>query len=332
MELCVVIPAKNAASTIGACVAGVLRQTCPVREVIVVDDGSADATAALAEAAGARVIKQDSAGPAAARNRGTAESSGEYIAFTDADCEPHEDWLAKLASGFDEGVGAVGGSYGIANPSSGLARLIHAEIVRRHARLGAEVDFLGTYNMAVRREVFEAVGGFDEGFRAAACEDNDLCYRLGAAGWRLRYIPEALVDHHHPERLGRYLRAQARHGYWRVQLYRKHRGRIRGDRYAGFLDLVAPPWAAVNTALFLALPAVLWTGHGSALAQGMLTAASVGTYAVWRTAQSVQLWRMSGDRRMLEYGDMAFVRDLARVWGLGKGIVGRPAGWKEATG
>src|SRR5689334_9252898 len=94
----VVIPARNAARTLPATLAALRGQTYPADrlEVIVVDDGSADATGEVAAAGGARVLRQAPAGPAAARNRGAAAATGEIILFTDADCTPAPTWVERM--------------------------------------------------------------------------------------------------------------------------------------------------------------------------------------------------------------------------------------------
>jgi len=256
----IIIPAYNAAGTIALCLEGCLRQDYPATEVIVVDDGSTDGTGDRArELDGVRVIRQANAGPAAARNRGAAEARGVILAYTDADCVPRADWVTRLAEGFAEGVGAVGGTYGIANPECLLARLIHQEIRMRHARFGEDVDFLGSFNVAYRAEAFEVVQGFDTAYRAASGEDNDLSYRLRGRGFRLRFVPGAVVDHFHPVALEPYLLAQMRHGYWRMKLYARHPRRARtGDDYAGRAALWAPPVAVALLALFVFTFAVGW--------------------------------------------------------------------------
>ncbi|MCC6155225.1 MAG: glycosyltransferase, partial [Candidatus Hydrogenedentes bacterium] len=228
MKVSIVIPAHNAAATLGECLAAAINQTYTDREVIVVDDGSTDATPEIARKFPVVLIQQSKSGPAAARNAGGRIASGDIIAFTDSDCVAHCDWVSRLVEGFGECVGAVGGTYGIANTGNMLARIIHNEIRSRHARFGYEVDFLGSYNLAVRREVFNALNGFDENFTAASGEDNDLSYRIQDAGYALRYAPAAVVDHYHPERVVPYLRAQMRHGFWRMKLYAKHPRRSGG--------------------------------------------------------------------------------------------------------
>jgi len=262
VSISVVVPAYNAARTLPQCLAALAGQTRPPHEIIVADDGSSDDTASIAAGHdGVVCLRQKNAGPAAARNRGAVEASGEWVVFTDADCVPAPDWLERLFEPMPPpGTAGVGGGYAIANPGSLLARIIQAEIAARHTRMAGAVDFLGSFNVAYRREVFMAAGGFDERFRQASGEDNDLAYRIHQQGGTLHFAPEARVAHYHPERLIPYLRTQMRHGYWRVFLYRLHPNRTAsGDRYAGTADLLAPPLAAASMGLgAVALAASPW--------------------------------------------------------------------------
>src|SRR5437868_6703450 len=93
----VIVPTYRAERTIPALLAALARQTVPAAdfETIVVDDGLPDETAALAERAGARVLRQQNRGPAAARNAGSRAAAADLLVFTDADCEPEEDFLAR---------------------------------------------------------------------------------------------------------------------------------------------------------------------------------------------------------------------------------------------
>lgn len=316
----IVVPAHNAQDTLGECLEACLAQSWPNKEIIVVDDGSTDDTAAIAEGAGVRCVRQENAGPAAARNRGAHEAAGELVAFTDADCVPEPDWVERLIAPIDADTAAVGGTYGIANPEHFLARLIHEEVQIRHEGFGETVDFLGSFNMACRKDAFDVAGGFDERFRMASAEDNDLSYRLAEQG-TLRFTRDAVVKHYHPERLGPYLRTQMWHGYWRVKLYRKHPAkRRRGDRYAGSGDLIAPPL----TVLILVLLAGTMALFPRPLPVAALTCAVAiltFVYASIRLPMAWRLWRRTGERRMLMfYSDMAVLRDLARAAGMLRGL------------
>jgi len=316
----VVIPAHNAEATLAACIEGCLRQSEPACEVIVVDDGSTDATGRVAQAFAVHYVRQENRGPAAARNRGAQEARGDVIAFTDADCVPEDRWLAGLAAGFDEAVVAVGGAYGIANPGHWLARMVHEEIAARHAHLEGDVDFLGSFNVAYRKAPFEAVGGFDASFRSASGEDNDLAYRLQDVGGRLRFTREAVVAHHHPTRLWPYLRTQARHGYWRMKLYAKHIGRARrGDQYAGMADLAAPPLALLVVALLGGVAvSALWHVGWPATAVALASASVL--YVGLRVRMPLEMVRRSGDPGMALFLGVAALRDVARGLGMVAGM------------
>jgi glycosyltransferase involved in cell wall biosynthesis len=309
----IVIPARDATSTLPASLAACRAQEgAPSLEIVVVDNGSTDDTAAVAERMGARVIRQANSGPAAARNRGWREARAPVILFTDSDCVPHPDWVRLLAGAIDTGTPVAGGSYGIANPGCRLAEIVHAEIVWRHSRLGREVEYVGSFNFGVRREALESVGGFDAFYSEASGEDSDLCYRLRDAGHRIRFVPEALVDHYHPTSLARYGREQSRHGFWRVVLYGTHPRRVRGDGYAGPLDLVAPPLAALSGVVALSAVFVRLAGP-----------IALVTFSLVFLLSTVLAARVALHARSIRVLSLAFVATLrayARGWGMTRGV------------
>ena len=152
----VIVPAYQAAGTIGLCLEGLEAQTVPreAYEIIVVDDGSADDTAEIARRAGAQVIVQSNAGPAAARNRGAAAARGALLLFTDADCAPVPGWIAALAAPFsDERVAGAKGAY-LSRQRGIVPRFTQLEYEDRYDRMaGSEtIDFVDTYSAAYRRE------------------------------------------------------------------------------------------------------------------------------------------------------------------------------------
>lgn len=242
-KVSVIIPAYNAEKTIGKTLEACLNQDYTGRvEVVVVDDGSTDGTKEVVSKYPVSYIYQENSGPAATRNKGWRSASGEIICFTDSDCIPHRDWLSKLLRNYqDNGTGAVGGSYDIANPGSFLASCIHEEIKVRHLAMPRYTKFLGSYNFSARKSVLERTHGFQEGYKKASSEDNDLSYKISRLGDKIVFDKEALVAHYYRESLWRYLSDQYTHGFWRARLYWEHPGMSLGDDYTRLKDIVEVP-------------------------------------------------------------------------------------------
>ncbi len=222
----VIVPAYNAADTLGACLQALSAQTVPRErfEVIVVDDGSTDETAAIAEGAGARVVRIPHAGPAAARNAGAQAARAPILLFTDADCEPGPTWVETMLRAFsDLRIAGAKGSYRTRQRGL-LPRLVQAEYEEKYARLARQeaIDFVDTYSAGYRRDVFLANRGFDPVFSVPSVEDQELSFRLSRKGYRLIFLPEAWVWHRHDRNLGEYFRRKFGIGYWKALLLRRH--------------------------------------------------------------------------------------------------------------
>jgi cellulose synthase/poly-beta-1,6-N-acetylglucosamine synthase-like glycosyltransferase len=273
----VIVPAYNAAATLPETLSALAAQTFDkaLLEVIVVDDGSTDATAAVAAAHGARVIRQENRGPAAARNAGATAATGDILVFTDADCTPLPDFVAQLVRPFaDPAVAGVQGAY--RTRQTGLvARFAQLEFEDRYryAARFPSLDLVATYAAAFRREVFLAAGGFDTSFPVADNEDTEFSYRLCRAGHRLAFAPRAMVYHRHPVSLPRYLHIKTRRAYWRMAACREHPDKILRDGYTPGL-LRAQTGLAGLCGLGLVSWPVVRSGGWLALATGIALAAS----------------------------------------------------------
>jgi len=195
----VVVPARDEAGRIGRCVAAILGQDAKVVEVVVVDDGSRDTTAAEATAAGARVVAAPApgtgqAGKAAACAVGArAATGGRWLAFVDADVVLAREGISRLL-GVCRETGAVAGSplarqatrtlwEGLLLPDLGLAvaERLNLDAIADPARPEA---FLSGQCLLVRRDAYVAVGGFGA-VAGSLVEDVALARRLKAAGGRL---------------------------------------------------------------------------------------------------------------------------------------------------
>jgi lipopolysaccharide/colanic/teichoic acid biosynthesis glycosyltransferase/GT2 family glycosyltransferase len=221
----IIIPARNAAKTIAVCLRAVLKQKSFTEsyEVIVIDDGSRDVTAAVANGFGVRVIRlEESQGPAAARNAGAAVAKGEILVFTDSDCEPASDWLLELVKPFeDPEVVGVRGAYR-SKQIGWVPRFVQQEYGFKYSLISGldSIDFIDTYSAAYRSDVFHENHGFETAFPAPSVEDQEFSFRLARKGYRMVFAPDAEVYHWHDENLWNYLLRKFRIGYWKAFMLR----------------------------------------------------------------------------------------------------------------
>jgi O-antigen biosynthesis protein len=221
----VVVPARDAARTLDECLTSLARLDYPStrREVIVVDNRSKDDTARIAAAhPEVRCVREERVGRSWARNRGVAESEGEVIAFTDADCVATTRWLRELAEPFaDRGVAGAAGEIFAYPPRTAVERFVST----RHAywqreALALSRPFAATANVAFRRRQLDRLGGFDTALPRA--QDKDFSWRFFAAGLRLEYRPRAVVLHRHPQSVRGLFALYAAWGYGAALLHAKH--------------------------------------------------------------------------------------------------------------
>jgi glycosyltransferase involved in cell wall biosynthesis len=317
-SVAVVIPVYNGVRTVEAAIRSALAQDHPGTRVIVVDDGSTDGTAALlAGLPGITVLRQENRGPAAARNVGwRAATDADYVFFLDADCVAPPDWVSRLLLHHEElSTGCVGCVYGLANPDSWLARIIYREFQRRYAFCGEHTYFLGSHGYSFRRETLERMGGFDESYRHASHEDNELGWRLLRASYRLRLVREVAVKHHFPRRVWSYLVTQARHGFWRMKVIRTYPQSALGDEYSSPFDYAQPP--LVLFALLLAILA------GGGRPTGLAAAAALGAAIVLQAPVATGMRRLGSRRREVLLFSLVLgpLRSLARSLGMVAGVV-----------
>ena len=195
MTVTAAIPCYNGAGFLGGAIESLLAQTRPAEEILVIDDGSTDGSVAIARDYPVTLIRHGhNQGLAAARNTAIAGAQGAIIAFLDVDAIAAPDWIEVLLSGYEPGVGGVGGQGIEANVHSLADRWRQAHASQNHGPHPKDVDYLVGLCMSFRRHALERVGGFDLGFRTNA-EDMDVGMRLRNAGYRLRYLPGARVFH-----------------------------------------------------------------------------------------------------------------------------------------
>jgi len=244
----------------------VFDQTLKPYEVIVVDGHSTDSTVENAMKFPVKVFYEEHRTRAGANNVGIAGSQGDYIAFTDADCIPDENWLINLYKEFGDGIAGVGG--GIKNIGEGLWEnsinlaadtfLGSANSVQgRYFKHKRFVNSISGCNSMYRKEDVVACGGFDASLSTA--EDADLNHRMLNLG-KLVYTPDAIILHNHKrglkdfrKRMYQYGYGRAKSGLWDLQVIPPVFGLLLG------ISIVFYYWASI-VALLLYIGIIVGTG------------------------------------------------------------------------
>jgi GT2 family glycosyltransferase len=218
----VVICSHNGGATIEESLRGATALDYPRYEVLVVDDGSHDDTAAIAARFPVRLIRTEHAGLSAARNAGLDAASGELVAYMDDDCVPDRDWLRYLAVTFMSTPHAAVGGPNVPPPDGPIAACVaEAPGGPTHVLVSdREAEHIPGCNMAFRKGVLDELGGFDPQFRVAG-DDVDICWRLQDAGWTIGFSPAAMVWHRRRSSVRAYLRQQRAYGEAEGLLERK---------------------------------------------------------------------------------------------------------------
>ncbi|MFL5495222.1 MAG: glycosyltransferase [Gemmatimonadales bacterium] len=205
-------------------------------EVIVVDDGGDppldDVVAPFRCDLSLTLLRQPNAGPAAARNLGAARASGELLAFTDDDCLPHPCWLTTLADTLGRAPDCIVGG-AVVNAATGrlcsvTSQLITDLVYRHYNADPLRARFLASNNLALPLRGFREIGGFDVSFRTS--EDRELCDRWLHRGYRILYVPSALVRHVHHLNVWSFARQHFGYGRGAARFHR-----VRAIRQSGSL-------------------------------------------------------------------------------------------------
>jgi glycosyltransferase involved in cell wall biosynthesis len=199
-EVAVVVATRDRAERLDGLLRSLRAQTVGDKrfEVIVVDDGSTDDTAAVLHRhqadGGFRLTamrQEPPGGPAAARNVGWRRAAAPLVAFTDDDCEAEAGWLEALL-----GVGAGRDDAIVQGPTTPIPRERHIRgVFARTKVIDGPSPWFQTCNVAYPRTLLERLGGFDDGFPEAFGEDTDLGWRALAAGASHEFAPDAHVYH-----------------------------------------------------------------------------------------------------------------------------------------
>lgn len=231
----VVIPVYNAEKTLEHCLQALVNQTQPPVEIIVADNGSTDDSISIvqgcAEESGIsiRLIEVSKRGAAAARNAAVLEAVGDWVAFTDSDCLPEPDWLARgVELLVSHNVAALAGPAWGSLEGDASARLLGLTSLsvgldeQYYSAAGPTgTQGFAAANLWVRREAFLNIQGFDETLVVSG-EDLDLCARLYVAGDRLFYSPHLLVRHIHASGIANMCHKMVQYGRVHALLFKRH--------------------------------------------------------------------------------------------------------------
>ncbi|MFF3816624.1 bifunctional polysaccharide deacetylase/glycosyltransferase family 2 protein [Streptomyces bluensis] len=236
----VLVPAYNEEAGIESTLLSLLASTHRQLQIIVIDDGSTDRTADIAESVGDRrveVVRQANAGKAAALNTGLAHARYDIIVMVDADTVFEPDAVRRLVQPLAHpAVGAVSGNAKVGNRRGLLAKWQHLEYVfgfNLDRRMFEVLECMTTVPGAIgafRRDALDSVGGVSEDTLA---EDTDLTMALWRAGWRVLYEESAVAWTEVPTSLGQLWRQRYRWCYGTIQAMWKHRGAVLARGVAG---------------------------------------------------------------------------------------------------
>lgn len=261
MLLSVIIPTHNRPERLRECLNALAcqSQTGVDFEVLVVDDGSEpsmEPTVRSVQGLVIHYIRKPQGGPASARNLGASEAGGRYLVFLDDDCQPPRDWLGRIAEAVEANPGAILGGRTVnklsGNKYSSASQLL-VDFLYHYYQGADEGRFFTSNNLIVPKQDFEALGGFDEGFRRAAAEDREFGYRWIAEGRPLVFLPTILLYHSHQLSLPSFLRQHFNYGrgalrYWKLRSQREGKSiRVEPGRF--YFRLVTYPFTIAELSL-----------------------------------------------------------------------------------
>ena len=277
-DAAIIVPSYNRPEQLHRCLVALTRQDHPSYEVIIVDDGSVKPLASVCGpfAPVVRCIRQQNTGPAAARNRGAESTSAAFIAFTDDDCIPRPNWLSALQAAHQgQELRLVGGRVENGLPSDRYAAASQSLCDFLYEYFGAKsgkMPFFTSNNMALSRNGFEKLGGFDETFGLAAAEDREFGLRWRERGGENYYAADAVIDHFHAMTLHKFWRQHSNYGAGAHHLHRvlgaRNSDQPRREPLRFYLDLMT--WPIRKHGL---------TGIGQSALMGLSQAAMVNGFA-----------------------------------------------------
>ena len=311
-----VVPVRNGAACLPETLASILAQADgrPM-EVIVIEDGSRDGSAAMLQSMAAvyplTIVEGPQRGAAAAVNAGVRLAAHPIVCQVDQDVVLEPGWMGALVAALDDpAIAAAQGRYVVDTDASFFARITGLDLEQRYTSVGGCPDHVCTGNTAYRVSALHAVGLLDDSLGYGY--DNDLSYRLQAAGYRLTFCREARSRHRWREGWSGYLAQQYGFGYGRLDVVARHPARWMGDVVSP-AAMMGHPLVMGMAGLLLSLGAL--SAAVSERGRGFLAAgvALLVMLAIERAIAGVRAWSQFGDRTALAFPFVHLVRDAAWV-------------------
>ena len=253
----IVIPTHNRSKQLSLCLQAIAQLDYPFDhfEVIVVDDESEISPELVVDSFRNRfdikLIRQARAGVGIGRNRGSAQAIGDFLVFTDDDCEPAPDWLKTLAVGFHKSPECIIGGQTINalsdNMYSTASQLLISFLFDYYNTNSDQAIFLTGSNLAVPKHLFQTLCEFDPAFFLAGAEEREFCDRWRDNGYQMIYAPEVLVHHSHHLTFRSFIRQHLNYGrgafYFHQARIRRGHSRLNVEPQSFYLNLLRYPFS-----------------------------------------------------------------------------------------
>jgi cellulose synthase/poly-beta-1,6-N-acetylglucosamine synthase-like glycosyltransferase len=318
-KISIVIPTYNAEMTIGPLLDSLLKLDYPDYEIIVVNDGSEDGTKAIVGQYQVKLLNQANRGASAARDVGLRAATGEIVAYVDSDVAVTQDWLRRLVEPFqDSHIGATTGRTVFLRNEMCTSWVRSMDIERRNAGRKEYTRLANGPNSAFRKSVLLEVGGFDPHWYHA--EDTEVSYLVWRQGYKIRYVPEAVVHHVPEEDWRNFLRKRYRDAKAFTRMLAKYpRTSIFQDDFVGLEMKIQPPLFLMT--ILVGASSIIWIlvpwGRIAFAAFCVLLVADV----LLNISEAASLWAAS---RKASFFLKGLVLQTLRgfAWGLGLGVGG----------
>ncbi len=322
----IVIPNRNGAATIAACLEAAFASRASGFEVVVVDDGSDDGSVELVRRFPCKLVRLAAhAGVSKARNAGAHAASGELLLFIDADCLLHPDALAAARAAYGDRTDLVlGGTYTPVPADEDFFSRFQSAFIHHFETKRAAPDYVAAHAMLVDASTFRASGGFvEDAFIgvAASVEDVELSHRLRRAGCALAMCPGFVVTHVFRFSLARSLSNAVRKARtWTA--YSLLNRDLLADSGTASRELKANVTVAVAAGLLVAIAAAARSGWP------LLAAPALFALDLHLNRRLVSAWREAGGLRFSVLATLYYATLYAAAVGLGAAAGAAQWAWK----